>query len=158
MYPFGNYYMVFFQKDFLIQMRYWIIGAATVASIWPDIPTYADEQIISLLKQHLNTIDQGPTYLGQSIYEDNNQRVFQLEIGSSKERINEHLLYSFEALARIGSYASTPYKLFVLIIHIDKYDIPIIAHSKFTCCKAFYVDGTMTEKKWRDECLLMKAL
>ena len=150
--------MVFFQKDFLIQMRYWIIGAATVASIWPDIPTYADEQIISLLKQHLNTIDQGPTYLVQSIYEDNNQRVFQLEIGSSKERINEHLLYSFEALARIGSYASTPYKLFVLIIHIDKYDIPIIAHSKFTCCKAFYVDGTMTEKKWRDECLLMKAL
>ena len=150
--------MVFFQKDFLIQMRYWIIGAATVASIWPDIPTYADEQIIRLLKQHLNTIDQGPTYLGQSIYEDNNQRVFQLEIGSSKERINEHLLYSFEALARIGSYASTPYKLFVLIIHIDKYDIPIIAHSKFTCCKAFYVDGTMTEKKWRGECLLMKAL
>ena len=150
--------MVFFQKDFLIQMRYWIIGAATVASIWPDIPTYADEQIISLLKQHLNTIDQGPTYLWQSIYENNNQRVFQLEIGSSKERINEHLLYSFEALARIGSYASTPYKLFVLIIHIDKYDIPIIARSKFTCCKAFYVDGTMTEKKWRDECLLMKAL
>ena len=150
--------MVFFQKDFLIQMRYWIIGAATVASIWPDIPTYSDEQIISLLKQHLNTIDQGPTDLGQSIYEDNNQRVFQLEIGSSKERINEHLLYSFEALARIGSYASTPYKLFVLIIHIDKYDIPIIAHSKFTCCKAFYVDGTMTEKKWRGECLLMKAL
>ena len=139
-------------------MRYWIIGAATVASIWPDIPTYADEQIISLLKQHLNTIAQGPTYLGQSIYEDNNQRVFQLEIGSSKERINEHLLYSFEALARIGSYARTPYKLFVLIIHIDKYDIPIIAHSKFTCCKAFYVDGTMTEKKWRGECLLMKAL
>ena len=150
--------MGFFQKDFLIQMRYWIIGAATVASIWPDIPTYADEQIISLLKQHLNTIDQGPTDLGQSIYEDNNQRVFQLEIGSSKERINEHLLYSFEALARIGSYASTPYKLFVLIIHIDKYDIPIIARSKFTCCKAFYVDGTMTEKKWRGECLLMKAL
>ena len=150
--------MVFFQKDFLIQMRYWIIGAATVASIWPDIPTYADEQIISLLKQHLNTIDQGPTYLGQSIYEDNNQRVFQLEIGSLEEKINEHLLYSFKALARIGSYASTPYKLFVLIIHIDKYDIPIIAHSKFTCCKAFYVDGTMTEKKWRDECLLMKAL
>ena len=150
--------MVFFQKDFLIQMRYWIIGAATVASIWPDIPTYADEQIISLLKQHLTTIDQGPTYLWQSIYEDNNQRVFQLEIGSSKERINEHLLYSFEALARIGSYASSPYKLFVLIIHIDKYDIPIIAHSKFTCCKAFYVDGTMTEKKWRGECLLMKAL
>ena len=139
-------------------MRYWIIGAATVASIWPDIPTYADEQIISLLKQHLNTIDQGPTYLGQSIYEDNNQRVFQLEIGSLEEKINEHLLYSFKALARIGSYASTPYKLFVLIIHIDKYDIPIIAHSKFTCCKAFYVDGTMTEKKWRDECLLMKAL
>ena len=150
--------MVFFQKDFLIQMRYWIIGAATVASIWPDIPTYSDEQIISLLKQHLNTIDQRPTYLGQSIYEDNNQRVFQLEIGSSKERINEHLLYSFEALVRIGSYASTPYKLFVLIIHIDKYDIPIIARSKFTCCKAFYVDGTMTEKKWRDEFLLMKAL
>ena len=150
--------MVFFQKDFLIQMRYWIIGAATVASIWPDIPTYADEQIISLLKQHLTTIDQGPTYLGQSIYEDNNQRVFQLEIGSLEEKINEHLLYSFKALARIGSYASTPYKLFVLIIHIDKYDIPIIAHSKFTCCKAFYVDGTMTEKKWRDECLLMKAL
>ena len=139
-------------------MRYWIIGAATVASIWPDIPTYADEQIISLLKQYFTTKVQGPTYLGQSIYEDNNQRVFQLEIGSSKERINEHLLYSFEALARIGSYASTPYKLFVLIIHIDKYDIPIIAHSKFTCCKAFYVDGTMTEKKWRDECLLMKAL
>ena len=81
-----------------------------------------------------------------------------LEIGSSKERINEHLLYSFEVLARISSYASTPYKLFVLIIHIDKYDIPIIARSKFTCCKAFYVDGTMTEKKWRDECLLMKAL
>ena len=104
------------------------------------------------------TIDQGPTYLGQSIYEDNNQRVFQLEIGSSKERINEHLLYSFEALARISSYANTPYKLFVLIIHIDKYDIPIIARSKFTCCKAFYVDGTMTEKKWRDECLLMKVL
>ena len=150
--------MVFFQKDFLIQMRYWIIGAATVASIWPDIPTYADEQIISLLKQHFTTKVQGPTYLGQSIYEDNNQRIFQLEIGSSKERINEHLLYSFEALARIGYYASTPYKLFVLIIHIDKYDIPIIAHSKFTCCKAFYVDGTMTEKKWRGECLLMKAL
>ena len=103
-------------------------------------------------------MDQGPTYLGQSIYEDNNQRVFQLEIGSLEEKINEHLLYSFKALARIGSYANTPYKLFVLIIHIDKYDIPIIARSKFTCCKAFYVDGTMTEKKWRDECLLMKAL
>ena len=150
--------MVFFQKYFLIQMRYWIIGAATVASIWPDIPTYADEQIISLLKQHFTTIDQGPTYLGQSIYEDNNQRVFQLEIGSLEEKINEHLLYSFKALARISSYASNPYKQFVLIIHIDKYDIPVIASGKFTCCKAFFVDNTMTEKQWRGECLLLKAL
>ncbi len=103
-------------------------------------------------------MDKGLTYLGQSIYEDNNQRVLQLEIGSLEKKINEHLIYSFNALAKISTYASNPYKKFVVIIHLDKFEIPIIAISKFTCCKAFFVDNTMTEKQWRDECLLLKAL
>ena len=114
MYPDNNYYMGFYKKDFLIQMRCWIIATITIASIYSDIPKYADDQIITLLKQHFSTMDQGPTYLGQSIYEDNNQRVFQLEIGSFEEKINEHLLYSFKALAKISSYASNPYKQFAV--------------------------------------------
>ncbi len=158
MYPDNNYYMGFYKKDFLIQMRCWTIATITIASIYSDIPKYADEQIITLLKQHFNTMDKGLTYLGQSIYEDNNQRVLQLEIGSLEKKINEHLIYSFNALAKISTYARNPYKKFVVIIHLDKFEIPIIAISKFTCCKAFFVDNTMTEKQWRDECLLLKAL
>ena len=150
--------MGFYKKDFLIQMRCWTIATITIASIYSDIPKYADEQIITLLKQHFNTMDKGLIYLGQSIYEDNNQRVLQLEIGSLEKKINEHLIYSFNALAKISIYASSPYKKFVVIIHLDKFEIPIIAISKFTCCKAFFVDNTMTEKQWRDECLLLKAL
>ena len=158
MYPDNNYYMGFYKKDFLIQMRCWTIATITIASIYSDIPKYADEQIITLLKQHFNTMDKGLIYLGQSIYEDNNQRVLQLEIGSLEKKINEHLIYSFNALAKISTYASNPYKKFVVIIHLDKFEIPIIAISKFTCCKAFFVDNTMTEKQWRGECLLLKAL
>ena len=158
MYPDNNYYMGFYKKDFLIQMRCWIIATITIASIYSDIPKYADEQIITLLKQHFSTMDQGLTYLGQSIYEDNNQRVFQLEIGSLEKKIDEHLIYSFNVLAKISTYASNPYKQLIVIIHLDKFEIPVIASSKFTCCKAFFVDNTMTEKQWRGECLLLKAL
>jgi len=150
--------MGFYKKDFLIQMRCWVIATITIALIYSDIPKYADEQIITLLKQHFSTIDQELTYLGQSIYEDNNQRILQLEIGSLEKKINEHLIYSFSALAKISTYARNPYKKLVVIIHLDKFEIPIIASSKFKCCKAFFVDNTITEKQWRGECLLLKSL
>ena len=158
MYPDNNYYMGFYKKDFLIQMRCWTIATITIVSIYSDIPKYADEQIITLLKQHFSTMDKGLTYLGQSIYEDNNQRVFQLEIRSLEKKINEHLIYSFKALTKISTYARNPYKKLVVIIHLDKFEIPIIASSKFTCSKAFFMDNTMTEKQWRGECLLLKSL
>ena len=150
--------MVFNKKGFLTQMRFWIILIVTVVSIYSDIPKYADAQIITILKHHFQTINHGPTYLGQSIYKENNQRVFQLEIGSPEEKVDDYLLYSFNTLTKISSYASNPYNKFVLIIHVDKYDIPVIASSKFTCCKTYFVDNTMTKKQWESECLLLKTL
>ena len=146
------------QKYLLTKMRHWIIIIVTVSSIYTDAPKYPDKQIITLLKQYFNKNNEGPTYMGQSIYKNNNNRVFRLEIGSSIKKINDDLLYSFKALAKIGVYANTPYKNFILLIHIDKYEVPVIARSKFKCCKAFFVDKTMTENMWRNECLILKGL
>ncbi|MBH09785.1 MAG: hypothetical protein CMG74_05395 [Candidatus Marinimicrobia bacterium] len=149
--------MVFHKKDFLIQIHLCIIMLAT-GTVYCDSTKYADNKIIILLKQHFNSLQKGPTYLGQSIYEDNNQRIFQLEISSSEEKINENLISSFEFLSKINFYARNPYKKFLLIIHIDKYNIPVIASSKSKCCEEFFINNAMTEKQWKDECLILKTL
>ena len=50
------------------------------------------------------------------------------------------------------------YDNYKLIIHLENYDIPIIAFCDYKCSKKYLSSDELKEKEWRDNCLIVKTI
>ena len=118
---------------------------------------YDDSQILKLLDNHFNTNSEIKK-LGANIYTEKTERTFQLEISSAETEVNKNLLRAFIVLFKLSAYAQNPIQKCKLIIHVEKYDIPIIAICDYNCSKKHFSSYILKEKEWRDNCLIIKTI
>ncbi len=118
---------------------------------------YDDRQILKLLDNHFKTSN-NIEKLGASIYTEKIKRTFQLEIKSRKTELNTNLLNAFSVLFKLSTYTQKPIQKYKLIIHLENYDIPIIAICDYECSKKYFSDHKIKEKEWRDNCLIIKTI
>ena len=118
---------------------------------------YDDAQILKLLNNHLKTNNEIKK-LGANIYTEKIKRTFQLEINSTKTELNTNLLHAFSVLFKLSAYAQKPIQKCKLIIHLENYDIPIIAICDYECSKKYFLHYKIKEKQWRDNCLIIKTI
>jgi hypothetical protein len=96
--------------------------------------------------------------LGANIYTDKIKRTFQLEISSTKIAVNKSLFQAFSVLFKLSSFSENPIDNYKLIIHLENYDIPIVAFCDYTCSKKYLSSDMFKEKEWRDNCLIIKTI
>ena len=118
---------------------------------------YDDPQILKLLDNHFKTSN-NIEKLGASIYTEKIKRTFQLEINSRKNELNTNLLHAFSVLFKLSTYAQKPIQKCKLIIHLENYDIPIIAICNYECSKKYFSNHKIKEKEWRENCLIIKTI
>tara|TARA_B100001250_G_scaffold110693_1_gene93429 strand:- start:574 stop:1023 length:450 start_codon:yes stop_codon:yes gene_type:complete len=118
---------------------------------------YNDSQILKLLSNHCKT-NIKITKLGANIYTEKTKRTFQLEISSTEAEANKNLIHAFSVLFKLGAYAQDPIQKCKLIIHIENYDIPVIAICDYKCSKKYFLSHKLKEKEWRDNCLIIRTI
>ena len=118
---------------------------------------YDDSQILKLLDNHFKKNSE-ITMLGANIYTDKIKRTFQLEVSSTKIKVNKSLFQAFSVLFKLSSFSKNPIDNYKLIIHLENYDIPIIAFCDYKCSKKYLSSDKLKEKEWRDNCLIIKTI
>ena len=137
-----------------------IVAILFVTSLFNTInglSKYDDSQILKLLNNHFKKNSE-ITMLGANIYTDKIKRTFQLEISSTKIAVNKSLFQAFSALFKLSSFSENPIDNYKLIIHLENYDIPIVAFCDYTCSKKYLSSDMFKEKEWRDNCLIIKTI
>ena len=134
-----------------------ILVAINLFSAISGSAKYNDSQILKLLGNHCKT-NIKITKLGANIYTEKTKRTFQLEISSTEAETNKNLVYAFLVLFELSAYAQDPIQKCKLIIHVENYDIPIIAISDYKCSKKYFLSHKLKEKEWRDNCLIIKTI
>tara|TARA_S200000501_G_scaffold67635_2_gene59163 strand:- start:46002 stop:46526 length:525 start_codon:yes stop_codon:yes gene_type:complete len=137
--------------------KYFLTIAISIVYALGNSQKYGDDQIIKLLDQHFS-ISKNLIYFGNSIYKKDNDRILQLEIESTKKNIQTNIISCFEIMTKIGWHANTSLEQVIIIMHVEDYDLPIIANSKFQCNKKFFVDRYISEEEWRSDCLVITYL
>ena len=118
---------------------------------------YDDSQILKLLDNHFKKNSE-ITMLGANIYTDKIKRTFQLEISSTQIAVNKILFQAFSVLFKLSSFSENPIDNYKLIIHLENYDIPIVAFCDYKCSKKYLSSDMSKEKEWRDNCLIIKTI
>ena len=116
---------------------------------------YDDSQILKLLDNHIKTNNK-ITKLGANIYTEKTKRIFQLEISSTKDEANKILIQAFSVLFKLSAYTKKQIHKCKLIIHLENYDIPIIATCDYKCSKKYFLSDKL--KEWRDNCLIIRTI
>ncbi|MBJ12415.1 MAG: hypothetical protein CMG62_04960 [Candidatus Marinimicrobia bacterium] len=118
---------------------------------------YEDSQILNLLENYFKSNSQ-IIKLGANIYTEKTKRVFQLEITSKESAVEKNLVTAFIALYKISSYAEYQIQKLKLIVHLDHYDVPLVALCNYNCIEKYISDYSLDEKEWRNNCLIIKSL
>ena len=117
---------------------------------------YGNKQIEIMLNQYYNN-SSSYKLLGNHVFNNNNDIVFQIEVQTSIEDINSSMLDAFEVINKLSNVAKTKFTKAVVIFHFDNNKLPIIAEAKLHCSKKFFIKKTQNETQWKRNCLSIQA-
>ena len=136
-----------------------IIPFITILSIgFTANPRYGDEQIRSMLKEYFVAENNVPDLLGIHIFKGKKGKVCQLDLESTLSSKEHDMIFSFRAIARVGRYARTPFRKFIVILHLPEPYAPAVAESQANCAVKYFIQKKITEEKWRQDCLIEREL
>ncbi len=117
---------------------------------------YGDKQIEIMLNQYYKD---SPIYklLGNHIFNNENDIVFQIEVQTSIEDFNSSMLDAFAVINKLSNIAKTKFTKAVVIFHFNSNKLPIIAEARLRCSKKFFIKKTQDETQWRKNCLSIQT-
>tara|TARA_B100000212_G_scaffold168826_1_gene126898 strand:- start:147 stop:566 length:420 start_codon:yes stop_codon:yes gene_type:complete len=117
---------------------------------------YGDEQIIIMLNQYYRNYST-VKLLGNHIFDNNNDIVFQIELETNLKDFNSSILDAFSVINKLSNLAKTNFTQAVVIFHFKSNKLPIIAKAKLDCSKKFFIKKTQNETQWRKNCLSIQT-
>ena len=117
---------------------------------------YGDEQIIIMLNQYYRNYST-VKLLGNHIFDNNNDIVFQIELETNLKDFNSSILDAFSVINKLSNLAKTNFTQAVVIFHFKGNKLPIIAKAKLDCSKKFFIKKTQNETQWRKNCLSIQT-
>ena len=118
--------------------------------------SYGDRQIEIMLNQYYKDFLEYKL-LGNHIFTNNNDIVFQIEVQTSIEDFNSSVLDAFAVINKLSNVAKTKFTQAVVIFHFDNNKLPIIAEAELHCSKKFFIKKTQNETQWRKNCLSIQT-
>ena len=117
---------------------------------------YGDEQIIIMLNQYYKGYST-VKLLGNHIFTNNNDTVFQIEVEAGLKDFNSSMLDAFAVINNLSNLAKTNFTQAVVIFHFKNNKLPIITKAKLDCSKKFFIKKTQNETQWRKNCLSIQT-
>tara|TARA_S200000501_G_C20726168_1_gene700694 strand:- start:69 stop:491 length:423 start_codon:yes stop_codon:yes gene_type:complete len=135
-------------KIFILQLAFiQIILARTI--------DYENKELVIMLNEYFNAPSHAPELLGYSFYNRENQKIFQIEIKTDPNLVNNVLLFSFKSINELVNISKTEFTHSIIVIHFITNNLPIIAESRLECSKRFFIDEKDNEETWRKSCLII---
>ena len=119
-------------------------------------PSYGSKQIITLLNEYFNESESLPLLRGHHFYKNKDEMIFQLEIETDVEKIDNSLMLSFNIISQLAHVSKIKFTHSVLIIHFEINAVPIIAKSEIECSKKYFINRIQNEDQWRKNCLYIR--
>tara|TARA_B100001778_G_scaffold298419_1_gene272518 strand:- start:176 stop:598 length:423 start_codon:yes stop_codon:yes gene_type:complete len=135
-------------KIFILQLAFiQIILARTI--------DYENKELVIMLNEYFKASSHAPELLGYSFYNRENQKIFQIEIKTDPNLVNNVLLFSFKSINELVNISKTEFTHSIIVIHFITNNLPIIAESRLECSKRFFIDEKDNEETWRKSCLII---
>ena len=119
--------------------------------------SYNNEQIIIMLNQYFED-SSDDQLLGNHIFTDNSENVFQIEVQTNIANFNISLTRVFSVINTLTNAAKTNFTRAIVIFHFKNNKLPIIAKSDLNCSRKFFIYKTENELQWRKKCLSIQNL
>ena len=113
---------------------------------------YSDKQIVIMLNQYFEN-SSNDKLLGNHIFIDQNENIFQIEVQTSASNFNTSLTRAFSVISKLTNAAKTNFTQAIVIFHFKANILPKIAKSDLNCSRKFFIDKTENEVQWRKKCL-----
>ena len=137
-------------------MRFFFFQLLLIQIIAASDLRFGDEQIIVMLKEYFLSNKSAPLLMGHQFYTDKDETIFQIEIKTKTQDVNNTLLFGFKAINDIANVAKTKFTHSILVIHFNNIALPIIAESNLKCSKNYFIYSNDNEKQWRKNCLTIQ--
>lgn len=133
-----------------------IIQIIVIQNIFGADYKYGEKQIVNILYEYFSSSKNSPTLIGHQFFQDSDERVFQIDIKTDIEMVNEAIIFSFEGINKIANLSKVNYSHAIIIIHFNENALPAVAESNIHCSRKFFIEKTYNENQWRKHCLTIK--
>lgn len=137
-------------------MRVFIFYLLLIQNLISDPVKFGNDQIIIMLKEYFISSKAAPLLMGHQFYSDRDKMIFQIEIETSPENVNNALLFGFKALNDLADVSKINFTHSILVIHFNNNALPVIAESNLECSRFYFLDGKENEAQWRKNCLTIQ--
>ena len=133
-----------------------IIQIIVIQNIFGADYKYGEKQIVNILYEYFSSSKNAPALIGHQFFQDSDERVFQIDIKTDIEMVNEAIIFSFEGINKLASLSKVNYSHAIIIIHFNENALPAVAESNIPCSRKFFIEKTYNENQWRKYCLTIK--
>ena len=133
-----------------------IIQIIVIQNIFGADYKYGEKQIVNILYEYFSSSKNAPALIGHQFFQDSDERVFQIDIKTDIEMVNEAIIFSFEGINKIANLSKVNYSHAIIIIHFNENALPAVAESNIPCSRKFFIEKTYNENQWRKYCLTIK--
>jgi len=133
-----------------------IIQIIVIQNIFGADYKYGEKQIVNILYEYFSSSKDAPALIGHQFFQDSDERVFQIDIRTDIEMVNEAIIFSFEGINKIANLSKVNYSHAIIIIHFNENALPAVAESNIPCSRKFFIEKTYNENQWRKHCLTIK--
>tara|TARA_A100001011_G_scaffold52730_1_gene50964 strand:+ start:6948 stop:7283 length:336 start_codon:yes stop_codon:yes gene_type:complete len=109
-----------------------------------------------MLKEYFISSKTAPLLMGHQFYSDRDKMIFQIEIKTNPENVNNALLFGFKAINDLADVSKVNFTHSILVIHFNNNALPVIAESNLECSRFYFLDGRENEAQWRKNCLTIQ--
>jgi len=133
-----------------------IIQIIVIQNIFGASHKYGEKQIVNILYEYFNASKNAPALIGHQFFQNSDEKVFQIDIKTDIEMVNEAIIFSFEGINKLASLSKVNYSHAIIIIHFNENALPAVAESNIPCSRKFFIEKTYNENQWRKYCLTIK--
>ena len=130
-----------------------ILKLLFIGAVFGNALDFDNKTVAAILERQFTNPITTHELLGYSFYENKNEMIFQIEVLTDIEDINDAILFSFRSISIIADISKTHFTHSVVVIHFINKSNPIIAKTDLDCSKEYFLELKKTESQWRNSCL-----
>ena len=122
-------------------------------------PKFNDAKLKSMTPRYFQRNHTAPKLLGVNIYKTRENRVYQVDIMTDRNRTNEDMGFAYSALTNLGQYVRQKFTQFIVVMHSEvRGEPPQVCIGKAKCSIDTFIHKRVSYEKWYKDCIYFKEM